>query len=61
MRWLVLWLLLTVTLFAGTQAIGLALGCGWALDRETLAGLAVIPAVQVLALRVVRFVRRAGS
>lgn len=61
MRWLALWLLLTATLLAGTLATGLALGRGLALDRETLAHLAVIPAVQALALWVVRFVRRAGS
>lgn len=61
MRWIALWLLLTLTLLAGILAIELALGRNPALDRETLAYLAVIPVIQALALGAVRFVRRAGS
>jgi hypothetical protein len=61
MRWIALWLLLTATLLVGWLVFGLVAGRDLALDREALAHLAAIPAVQTLALWVVRFVRRAGS
>ena len=57
MKWLLIWLLLT-----GTYLLGLLLSWLFVDDREvtaeTLVHLAVIPAVQIVALAVVAYVRR---
>ena len=57
MKWLLIWLLLT-----GTYLLGLLVSWIFAGDSgvtaETLVHLAVIPAVQILALGVVAYVRR---
>lgn len=56
MKWLLIWLLLT-----GTYLLGLLVSWIFAGDREitaeTLVHLAVIPAVQIVALGVVAYVR----
>ena len=58
MRWLAVWLLLTGVYFAGQLATPLLTGGGWSYSRESLAHLAAVPLVQVVALRVVALVRR---
>jgi hypothetical protein len=58
MRWLAVWLLLTGVYFAGQLATPLLTGGGWRYNRESLAHLAVVPLIQVVALRVVALVRR---
>ena len=58
MRWLAVWLLLTGVYFAGQLATPLLTSGGWRYDRESLAHLAIVPLIQVAALRVVALVRR---
>jgi hypothetical protein len=58
MRWLAVWLLLTGVYFAGQLATPLLTGGGWRYGRESLAHLATVPLIQVVALCVVALVRR---
>jgi hypothetical protein len=58
MRWLAVWLLLTGVYFAGQLVTPLLTGGGWSYSRESLAHLATVPLIQVMALRVVALVRR---
>jgi hypothetical protein len=58
-RWLALWLLLTSVYFLGWAASRwLAGGGDWTLTAETLAHLALVPPVQVLALWIVAAARQ---
>lgn len=58
MRWLAVWLLLTGVYFAGQLVTPLLTGGGWKYTRESLAHLAAVPLIQVVALYAVAFVRR---
>lgn len=58
MRWIALWLLLTGVYLAGWALSRWVTGGSWEPTAETLVHLAVVPPVQVLALRVVAAVRQ---
>ncbi|MES1244519.1 MAG: hypothetical protein ABUT39_23135 [Acidobacteriota bacterium] len=59
MRWLALWLLLTCAYLGGWAVSRWATpGGGWTLTPETLVHLALVPPVQLLALRVVAAARQ---
>jgi hypothetical protein len=59
MRWLALWLLLTLVQVAGWAAVRLAFGEPLAVTSETLAHFGLLPPVQILALAVLRLFRAA--
>lgn len=58
MRWLLLWLLLTAVLAAGSALCQGVLAGEWRIPAETLAHVVLVPPAQVLALWVVAAVRR---
>ena len=58
MRWLLIWLLLTVTWAAGWAVTRWVLGAGWKIDRGTAAHLIAVPLVQAAALRGISAFRR---
>jgi hypothetical protein len=59
MRWLALWLLLTVTQIAGWAVVRLAFATPFDLSPETLAHFALLPPAQILALALLRLYRKA--
>jgi hypothetical protein len=61
MRWLAIWLLLTLTYAAGWLASGWLLGGPLRLSREVLAHFAVVPLAQVAALALVAALRKSRS
>ena len=61
MRWLALWLLLTLIQVAGWAAVRLIFGQPLALSSETLAHFALLPPAQILALAVLRLFRHPRS
>lgn len=58
MRWVTLWLVLTVVYAAGWLITRLCLGEALQITPEALAHLAFVPPVQTLALAVLRVFRR---
>lgn len=59
MRWLALWLLLTLVQVAGWAAVRLAFREPLSVTAETLAHFALLPPAQILALAVLRLFRAA--
>jgi hypothetical protein len=57
-RWLALWLLLTCAYLAGWAVARWAAEADWSLSAETLVHFALVPPVQLAALRVVATVRQ---
>lgn len=58
MRWLAVWVVLTGVYLAGQLTAPLLASGPWEYTREDLAHLATVPLAQVVALRVVSWVRR---
>ncbi len=58
MRWLLIWLLLTVTWTAGWAVARWLQGGGWAVGGETAAYLIAVPLAQLAALRAISAFRR---
>lgn len=58
MKWLVVWLVLAAIYLAVDLPLRRLAGEGWPPDREALLALALVPLLQVCALRFVQWMRR---